>query len=86
MAEGLDPLEGIGSLPLETQVAVIVSVLRSARASNARIESKLDWLNRSLWTLIATVVAGVVIYWINQHQHPVKTNQGSANVGTVITR
>lgn len=85
MAEGLDPLEGIGSLPLETQVAVIVSVLRSVRASNSRIESKLDWLNRSLWTLIATVVAGVVIYWVNQHQNPVKTNQGNA-AGAVLKR
>lgn len=74
MAEGLDPLEGINALPLETQVAVLVSVMRTVRETSNRIETKLDWLNKSIWTLIVTIIAGVSVYWINQHQHPVKTN------------
>lgn len=58
----LDPLEAIEALPLPAQVAVVISVLRSTRNSQSRIERKLEWINRSIWTLIATIIAGLVLY------------------------
>lgn len=58
----LDPLEAIEALPLPAQVAVVISVLRSTRNSQSRIERKLEWINRSIWTLIATIVAGLILY------------------------
>lgn len=58
----LDPLEAIEQLPVAAQVAVVISVLRSTRNSQSRIERKLEWINRSIWTLIATIITGLVLY------------------------
>lgn len=59
-----DPLEGILQLDPAAQVAVIVSVLRSTRNTQARLERKLDWINRAMWSLAAaiTVAAASILF------------------------
>lgn len=66
-----DPLDEVLSLPIETQIAVTISVLRSTRNQLGRIEKKLDWVNRSIWALVATIVAGVAIYYLTVARTPV---------------
>jgi hypothetical protein len=77
MAEN-DPLEDIAALPIETQIAVTVSVLRSTRNTLARIEKKVDWVNRALWTLISTIVVGIVVYLVTSTHVVPQTKPSSA--------
>jgi hypothetical protein len=86
-----DPLEDIASLPVESQIAVTVSVLRSTRNTLARIEKKVDWVNRALWTLISTIVVGIVVYLVTStHVSPTpkpssaSPQHNSASISQVI--
>jgi hypothetical protein len=84
-----DPLEAIHELPPETQVAVVVSVLRSTRNTMGRIERKVDWVLRALWSLIATIVIGVVVYAVTssgalRNNHPPATKQNDPAAITLI--
>lgn len=65
-----DPLDAVEQLPIEAQIAVVVSVLRSTRNQLGRIEKKLDWVSRSIWALIATIVAGVAVYYLTVARLP----------------
>lgn len=65
-----DPLDGWETLEPSAQIAVVVSVLRSTRNTCARIEKKVDWVGRALWTLVGTVIAGIIVYVVTAHLGP----------------
>jgi len=51
-----DPLDDIYRLPVNEQLPVLISVLRTTRNSQARIERKVDWLQRSFVALIVSLL------------------------------
>jgi hypothetical protein len=55
-----DPLDGILDLKPEQQIPVMVSVLRSTRAAQDRMEAKLGWINKALWSLVVAITVAAI--------------------------
>lgn len=65
----VDPLEGLEHRPIDVQVAVLANEVRNQRNTLGDVERELSRTKQALWALVASIVAGIVIFLVTQH-HP----------------
>lgn len=62
-----DPLDDIYALPPDQKMLVIISVLRMTRASQERIEKKVDWMLRAFVGLIISLLVVAITIKFGSH-------------------
>lgn len=66
----VDPLEGLEHRPIDVQVAVLANEVRNQRNTLGDVERELSRTKQALWALVASIVAGIVIFLVTQHHQP----------------
>jgi hypothetical protein len=62
MAPDFDPVEGIMEQPEEVQRAMLIQAVRSISRRQADIFAELQYIKRSIYGLLLTVVGGLILF------------------------
>lgn len=62
MPYGSDPLEGLEARPLDAQVGVLANEVRNQRNMLGEVKSELRYVKRALWSVVFTVIGGMLLF------------------------
>lgn len=58
----IDPLDGLESRPIDSQVAVLANEVRNQRNSLSDVREELRYVKRALWGVVLSVLGGMILF------------------------
>jgi hypothetical protein len=79
----IDPLDGLESRPIDTQVGVLANEVRNQRNLLLETRAVVAGVQKALWYLIATIVVGIIVFVVTTTLHtPHVTNPTGTSQST----